>query len=207
MVGCTDNFKRDNPYDPKAPTGIQEPASLCGYVVSSREGAPVSGADVNIVELGRTVTTNDMGMFEFASTPSPRNWTIEVSVPDGLDSYLSSVRRISLEPGMVIECPPSGQEVPEVQTIVLRRRPDAPRIIDLSADDEGVVLTFSTESKLTTDSTFDLSVFVGSDEGARTTFEESDVDIVFENDNLTIATLRPFENGTVRGAESNQYLR
>ena len=50
MVGCTDNFKRDNPYDPKAPTGIQEPASLCGYVVSSREGAPVSGADVNIVE-------------------------------------------------------------------------------------------------------------------------------------------------------------
>ena len=207
MVGCTDNFKRDNPYDPKAPTGIQEPASLCGYVVSSREGAPVSGADVNIVELGRTVTTNDMGIFEFESVPAA-DWTIEVSVPDGLDSYLPSVRRISLEPGMVIECPPSGQEVPEVQTIVLRRRPDAPRIIDLSADDEGVVLTFSTESKLTS-KRYQLhfeSVFVGSDEGARPTFEASDVDIVFENDNLTIATLRPFQNGTVEAlSPTNTY--
>jgi len=207
MVGCTDNFKRDNPYDPKAPTGIQEPASLCGYVVSSREGAPVSGADVNIVELGRTVTTNDMGIFEFESVPAA-DWTIEVSVPDGLDSYLPSVRRISLEPGMVIECPPSGQEVPEVQTIVLRRRPDAPRIIDLSADDEGVVLTFSTESKLTS-KRYQLhfeSVFVGSDEGARPTFEESDVDIVFENDNLTIATLRPFQNGMVEAlSPTNTY--
>jgi len=207
MVGCTDNFKRDNPYDPEAPTGIQEPASLCGYVVSSREGAPISGADVNIVELGRTVTTNDMGMFEFESVPAA-DWTIEVSVPDGLDSYLPSVRRISLEPGMVIDCPPSGQEVPEVQTIVLRRRPDAPRIIDLSADDEGVVLTFSTESKLTS-KRYQLhfeSVFVGSDEGARPTFEESDVDIVFENDNLTIATLRPFQNGTVEAlSPTNTY--
>ena len=207
LVGCTDGFKRDNPYDPKAPSGIQEPASLCGYVVSSREGAPISGAEVSIVELGRTVTTNDMGMYEFESVPAA-DWTIEVSVPDGLDSYLPSVRRISLEPGMVIECPPSGQEIPEVQTIVLRRRPDAPRIIDLSADDEGVVLTFSTESKLTS-KRYQLhfeSVFVGSDEGARPTFEESDVDIVFENDNLTIATLRPFQNGTIEAlSPTNTY--
>ena len=161
---------------------------------------------MNIVELGRTVTTNDMGIFEFESVPAA-DWTIEVSVPDGLDSYLP-VRRISLEPGMVIECPSSGQEVPEVQTIVLRRRPDAPRIIDLSADDEGVVLTFSTESKLTS-KRYQLhfeSVFVGSDESARPTFEASDVDIVFENDNLTIATLRPFQNGMVEAlSPTNTY--
>ena len=181
MVGCTDNFKRDNPYDPEAPAGIQAPASICGYVVSSRDAQPLDGAEVRIVELGLSSTTQADGQFRFDSLAAG-NWTLEVSVPEGLDSYLSSIRRIALEPGTTYDCPPSGQEVPEVQTIVLRRRPDAPRIIDLSADDDGLILTFAAEAGLDFDR-FDLrfeSVFIGG--GNPVTLEFSSEDVDFKDD-------------------------
>ena len=177
-VGCNDGFERDNPYDPDAPKGIQAPASICGFVVSSRGAEPLDGAEVRIVELGLTSTTQADGQFRFDALAAG-NWTLEVSVPEGLDAYLSSVRRIALEPGMTLECPSSGQEVPEIQTIVLRRRPDAPRIIDLSADDDGLILTFAAEAGLEFDR-FDLrfeSVFIGGGNPINLEFSTDDIEV------------------------------
>ena len=60
-VGCNDGFERDNPYDPDASKGIQAPASITGFVVSSRDAQPLDGAEVRIVELGLTSTTQADG--------------------------------------------------------------------------------------------------------------------------------------------------
>ena len=89
----------------------------------------------------------------------------------------------------------------KVQTIVLRRRPDAPRIIDLSADDDGLILTFAAEAG-DLDDRFDLrfeSVFIGGGNPVTTEFSSEDVDFKDDVSQIYLATLRPFENGTPPG--------
>ena len=66
------------------------PASICGFVVGGRGAEPLDGAEVRIVELGLTSTTQADGQFRFTSPAG--NWTLEVSVPEGLGAYLSSVQ-------------------------------------------------------------------------------------------------------------------
>ena len=74
-----------------------------------------------------------------------------------------------------------------------------PRIIDLSADDDGLILTFAAEAGLEFDR-FDLrfeSVFIGGGNPINLEFSTDDIEVKEGVSQLYLATLRPFRNGTL----------
>ena len=128
LIGCSDGFVRDNPFDPEAPEGTQAPATICGTILSDMKepASPLAGAEVSIVELGLNAETDAQGFFTFANLASG-SWTLLVEdgrPADSNERHLDARFSFTVAPG----------EEPECQSIVLTAIPETPTLLSLAGN-------------------------------------------------------------------------